>query len=197
MLLPCKETYERMVGSHTGIWPELVNDGSIEFAIKLTTDLMKAVLKGAPVTLVTTSIHTSGKTFRVVGFTLEVERNNKVDAAHILKAFLKALKDKRFTGRCEYFQDTGLIEGEKFCWVALGLQWSGGTDTYPSYDWWLSFAEQVRPDLEANSCLNLSSLSEMVTLGEIRESHTLALIIEFVDGKTVGFLDPDEPTADE
>jgi hypothetical protein len=130
-------------------------------------------------------------------FTLEVERNGKVDAAHILKAFLKVLKGKRFTGRCEYFQNAGFIEGEKFCWISLGLRWSGGTETYPSYDWWLSFAEEIRPDLEADSRLNLSSLSEMATLGEIRANHPLALIMELVDGKTIGFLDPDKPTTDE
>ena len=45
MLIPCHETYKRMVGAHAGLWPELVNDGSdIELAVKLSSDLAKAIL---------------------------------------------------------------------------------------------------------------------------------------------------------
>ena len=40
-----------MVGAQCGVWAELVDNGSIELAIKLSADLIKAVLKGAPVSL--------------------------------------------------------------------------------------------------------------------------------------------------
>lgn len=126
-------------------------------------------------------------------FTCEVERDTTVDAAQVLKSFTKALKGESFTGRCEYFQDVGLIEGEKFFWVSLGLRWERQPEQFPSYEWWIAFAERVRPDLEANPNLKLTPLSEMATLGEIRANHTLALVIEFVKGKAVGFMDPDNP----
>jgi len=125
-------------------------------------------------------------------FALEVKQNAKVDAARILKGFTKALRDESFTGRCEYFQDIGSIEDEKFFCVSLGLRWEREADRFPSYEWWIAFVERVRPDLESDSHLTVSQCSEMATLGEIRASQTLAMVIEFVGGKAVGFLDPDE-----
>ena len=70
MMLPCYETYKRMVGARGGVWPELVNDGSIELAVKLSADLAKAVLKGAPVTLVAAALPIGDKNVRVVRFGL-------------------------------------------------------------------------------------------------------------------------------
>lgn len=129
-------------------------------------------------------------------FTFELERDTDVDAARVLKSFTKALKGESFNGRCEYFQGLGLIEGEKYFWVSLGLRWERETEQSPSYEWWIAFAERVRANLEANSNLKLTHLSEMATLGEIRANHTLALVIEFVNGKSVGFLDPDNPSGE-
>jgi hypothetical protein len=126
-------------------------------------------------------------------FTLEVERYHKVDKGRVLRILSAALKVRRFTGRCEYFQDVGVLEGEKFCWIALGLQWEQEEGRVLSYDWWIALREEVRPHLEEDSQLRLSQLSEMARLGEIRSGHSLALIIEFVGGKAVGFYDPDIP----
>lgn len=130
-------------------------------------------------------------------FTIELDRNRKSDAGRIFPIFKAALNKRGFTGRCEYFQDIGLLEGEKFCWIGLGLQWQREVDPIPSYDWWIEFREEVRPQLDAEPGLELTHLSEMGTLGEIRASQTLAVIIEFVDGKVVGFFDPDIPNDDE
>ena len=72
MMIPSLETYKRMVGAHAGLWPELVNDGDdIEFAVKLGTDLAKAILKGAPVTLVTAVVAVSRHSVRIVGLRIE------------------------------------------------------------------------------------------------------------------------------
>jgi hypothetical protein len=130
-------------------------------------------------------------------FALEVDRGPKTDAGNIFKIFKAALKKRQFTGRCEYFQDVGLLSGEKFCWIGLGIQWHRDTDPIPSFDWWIEFREEVRPKLDAEPGLKLTHLSEMGTLGDIRASQTLAMIIEFVDGEAVGFLDPDNPMQSE
>jgi hypothetical protein len=130
-------------------------------------------------------------------FTLELDRNRESDAGRIFTIFKDALKKRRFTGRCEYFQDIGLLEGEKICWIGLGLQWQREVDPIPSYDWWIEFREEVRPRLDAELGLELTHLSEMGRLGDIRASQTLVMIIEFMDGKAVGFLDPDIPNDDE
>ena len=130
-------------------------------------------------------------------FTLEMDSSRKTDAGRIFKIFKAAINKRGFTGRCEYFQDIGLLEGEKFCWIGLGLHWQREVNPIPSYDRWLEFREEVRPQLEAEPGLELTHLSEMATLGEIRASQTLVMIIEFVDGKTVGFFDPDNPSDDE
>jgi hypothetical protein len=61
-----------MVGAHAGLWPELVNDGSdIELAVKLNSDLAKAILKGAIVTLMVAVIQVSGQLVRIVGLRIE------------------------------------------------------------------------------------------------------------------------------
>ena len=130
-------------------------------------------------------------------FTLELDCGGKVDAGHVFTIFKGALNRRGFTGRCEYFQDIGLLGGEKFCWIGLGLQWQREVDTIPSYKWWVELREEVRPQLDAEPGLKLTHLSEMGTLGGIRASQSLAMIIEFVDGKAVGFLDPDIPNGDE
>ncbi|MBE0542412.1 MAG: hypothetical protein IH623_13590 [Verrucomicrobia bacterium] len=101
-------------------------------------------------------------------FTLEIDSGRRTDAARIFKIFKAALKRREFTGRCEYFQDIGLLEGEKFCWIGLGLHWQREVNPIPSYDWWLEFREEVRPQLKAEPGLELTHLSEMATLGEIR-----------------------------
>ena len=130
-------------------------------------------------------------------FTLELDKNRTSDAGRIFTIFKAALKKRGFTGRCEYFQDIGLLEGGKFCWIGLGLQWQREIDAIPSYDWWIEFREEVHPQLDAEPGLELTDLSEMGTLGDIRASQTLVMIIEFLDGKAVGFLDPDIPNDDE
>lgn len=130
-------------------------------------------------------------------FTLEIDRGRKTAAGRIFNIFKAALNKRRFTGRCEYFQDIGLLEGEKFCWIGLGIQWQREVDPIPSYDWWEEFREEVRPQLDTEPGLELTHLSEMGRLGDIRTTQTLAMIIEFVDGKAVGFLDPDKPHPDE
>jgi hypothetical protein len=77
MLLPCFETYNRMVAAHAGLWPELVNDGSdIELAVKLGADLAKAILKGATVTLVIAVVRVSGNSIRVVGLKIEDDKGD-------------------------------------------------------------------------------------------------------------------------
>ena len=126
-------------------------------------------------------------------FALEVQRERPVDFKKVLKAFLKGLKIRRFSGRCEYFQDVGFLAGEKFCWIALGLRWNNSAEAHPPYDWWLEFKELVRPELEADGDLELSPLSEMAPMDAIRANHPLAVIMELVDGKTVGFTDPVAP----
>jgi hypothetical protein len=78
MMLPCYETYKRMVGARGGVWPELVNDGSIELAVKLSADLAKAVLKGAPVTLVAAALPIGDKNVRVVGARIEDDKSDPV-----------------------------------------------------------------------------------------------------------------------
>src|SRR5438128_12219276 len=93
MMLPSYETYKRMVGAHGGVWPELVNDGSIELAIKLSADLTKAVLKGAPVTLVVAVIRAADKNVRVVGVRIEDDKN---DPAFIHGPQGKAKDQKHF-----------------------------------------------------------------------------------------------------
>ena len=77
MMLPCYETYKRMVGARDGVWPKLFNDGSIELAIKLSADLTKAVLKRAPVMLAV-AVHISGKNVRVVGVRVEDDKSDPV-----------------------------------------------------------------------------------------------------------------------
>jgi len=126
-------------------------------------------------------------------FTLEVDRDCKTDAGRIFSIIKAALNRRRFTGRCEYFQDIELLEGEKFCWIGVGLQWQRETDLIPSYEWWVEFREEIRPLLDAESGLKLTHLSEMGRLGDIRENQTLALVIEYIDGTAVGFVDPDKP----
>src|SRR5580698_4655860 len=77
MLIPCQETYAKMVGAHAGLWPELVNEGNnIEFAVKLGTDLAKSILKGAPVSLVISVVKVSGKSVRIVGLVIEDDAAN-------------------------------------------------------------------------------------------------------------------------
>lgn len=126
-------------------------------------------------------------------FTLEVDRGRKADAGRIFSIIKAAIDRRGFTGRCEYFQNVGLLEGEKFCWIGVGLQWQREADPIPSYDWWIEFREEIRPLLDAEPGLTLTHLSEMGSLGDIRESQTLAMVIEFVEGKAVGFFDPDSP----
>jgi hypothetical protein len=130
-------------------------------------------------------------------FTLEVDRGCKTNAGHIFNVFKDAINRRHFTGRCEYFQNIGLLEGEKFCWIGLGIQWLRDTDPIPPYDWWMELREEVRPLLDVVSGAKLTHLSEMGRLGDIRASSTLAMVIEFVNGKAVGYLDPDHPRADE
>ena len=126
-------------------------------------------------------------------FTLKLDSGQERHAGHAFKVVMTALKKREFTGQCEYFQDIGLLEGEEFCWIGLGLQWQRETDPIPSYDWWVEFREEIRPHLEALQGVELTHLSEMATLGEIRASQKLMIIAEFVSGKAVGFLDPDNP----
>jgi hypothetical protein len=130
-------------------------------------------------------------------FTLEIDRGCETDAGCIFNIFKSAINRRRFTGRCEYFQDIGLLEGEKFCWIGLGLQWQRDADPIPSYDWWVELREEVRPLLDAESGLKLTHLSEMGRLGGIRGNQTLAMVIEFVDGRAVGYFNPDYPQGDE
>jgi hypothetical protein len=61
----------------------------------------------------------------------------------------------------------------------------------------MELREEVRPLLDVVSGAKLTHLSEMGRLGDIRASSTLAMVIEFVNGKAVGYLDPDHPRADE
>ena len=61
----------------------------------------------------------------------------------------------------------------------------------------IEFREEVRPQLDAEPGLELTHLSEMGRLGDIRASQTLVMIIEFMDGKAVGYFDPDIPNDDE
>lgn len=124
-------------------------------------------------------------------FTLEVDRGQKTNAGCVFNIFKAALQSRKFTGRCEYFLDIGLLEGEKFCWVGLGLQWRQEVNPIPSCDWWVEFREEIRPKLDAEPGMELTHPSEMATLGEIRANHDLALVIEFEDGNAVGFIDPD------
>jgi hypothetical protein len=126
-------------------------------------------------------------------FVLEVQREHQIDFKNILGAFLNGLKIRKHSGRCEYFQDIGLLGGEKYCWIALGLRRNDSAEAYPSYDWWLEFKELIRPDLEAGGDLEISPLSEMATMDAIRASHPLAIIMELMNGKTVRFTDPDAP----
>ena len=124
-------------------------------------------------------------------FTLEVDRGRKINAGRIFNIFKNAIQKRRFTGRCEYFQNAAILEGEKFFWIGLGLEWQRDVETIPSVDWWGEFCEDVRPLLDAESGLKLSHLSEMGKLGDIRASQTLTMVIEFVNGTAVGFFDPD------
>jgi hypothetical protein len=79
MLIPCLETYKRMVGAHAGIWPELVNDGSkIELAVKISSDVVKSVFKGAPVTLFIAVVRVSNESVRVVGLRIEDDKSNPI-----------------------------------------------------------------------------------------------------------------------
>jgi len=130
-------------------------------------------------------------------FTLEVERSHKLYTERILKILMAALRKRRFTGRCEYFQNIGLLGENKFCWIGRGLQWEGEVNSTPPHGWWVEFREEVRPHLDAEPGLTLTHLSEMGKLGEIRMTKTLVMIMEFADGKVVGFLDPDNPPRDE
>jgi hypothetical protein len=130
-------------------------------------------------------------------FTLEVDRGGETDPVRMFKIFKAAINRHRFTGKCEYFQNIGLLEREKFCWIGLGLQWERAADPIPSYDWWIELREEVRPMLDAELGLKLTHLSEMGRLGDIRGSQTLAMVIEFVDGRAVGYFDPDKQRGDE
>ena len=125
-------------------------------------------------------------------FLFAVNGNAEIDGGSILTVFQKPLKADGFTGRFEYFQDIGLIDDKTVFAVAIGIQWKREWENYPSYDWWSAYAEKVRADLETNPNLTVSSLSKAVMLGKIRASQTLVLVTEFVDGKAVGFLNPDE-----
>jgi len=129
-------------------------------------------------------------------FTFELNSDQETDSRSIFRILKAALRNRGFSGRCEYFKDIGMLEGEKFCWIGLGIQWQREANPIPSYDWWVDFREGVRHQLKDDSGLKLTLLSEMATLGEIRASQKLAAIIEFVDGKVVGFLVPDNPASD-
>jgi len=124
-------------------------------------------------------------------FTFQIQGNHKVDGGRILKAFTTALKSEAFSGRCEYFYDAGVMEDEKFLWIALGLRWDRAEDQIPSHSWWIAFAKRVEGELHESGVV-LTELSEMATMGEIRATKTLAVVVEFAQGKAIGFEDPDD-----
>jgi hypothetical protein len=125
-------------------------------------------------------------------FTFEMPAAWQGEFGSILKAFLSVLHAEQFTGRCEYYQDSGELEGEVFLWIALGLQWTGEQNRTPDYDWWKMFESKLGPAVESETGLILSPLSEIASLGAIRASQTLAVAMEFDQGKAVKFFDPDD-----
>jgi hypothetical protein len=125
-------------------------------------------------------------------FTFQIQGKDKVDGGRIMKAFTTALKSEAFTGRCEYFYDFGVLGGEKILWIALGLRWDRAQDQIPSHSWWTAFAKRVDGELHETGVV-LSELSEIATLAEIRATKTLAVVVEFRQGKATGFEDPDNP----
>jgi hypothetical protein len=123
-------------------------------------------------------------------FRFKIAENLGVFGGHAARAIMVALRMKKFSGRCEYYEADDHQTGDYL--VGLGLKQSEGRET-PEYDWWKSFAATVVEECQKTKGITVNTnCSGIEGIRGFRSQLLESGDAEFLNGLPLRLIDYDE-----